>query len=97
MSSTTYNDKTKKVGITLPYSLIKQTDKLRGDIPRSTYIRRAVEYYLRQSKVRRPLRESRLHVTSRRRSHPEAHVVSAGSHNERTSPTYSLSPAPMVI
>jgi len=89
MSSTTYNDKTKKVGITLPYSLIKQTDKLRGDIPRSTYIRRAVEYYLRQSKVRRPLRESRLHVTSRRRPHPEAHVVRAGSHNETTSPTYS--------
>ena len=26
MSSTTYNDKTKKVGITLPYSLIKQTN-----------------------------------------------------------------------
>ena len=83
MSSTTYNDKTKKVGITLPNSLIKQTDKLRGDIPRSTYIRRAVEYYLKQSKVRRPLRL-------------EAHVVSAGSH-KTTSPTYSLSPPPMVI
>jgi hypothetical protein len=25
-----------------PNSLIKQTDKLRGDIPRSTYIRRTV-------------------------------------------------------
>jgi metal-responsive CopG/Arc/MetJ family transcriptional regulator len=83
MSSTTYNDKTKKVGITLPNSLIKQTDKLRGDIPRSTYIRRAVEYYLK----RRPLRESR---------HLKAHVVRAGSHNERTRPTY-LSPPPMVI
>jgi len=87
MSSTTYNDKTKKVGIMLPNSLIKQIDKLRGDIPRSTYIRRAVEYYLKQSKVRRPLRESR---------HLEAHVR-AGSHNETTNPTYSLSPPPMVI
>jgi metal-responsive CopG/Arc/MetJ family transcriptional regulator len=97
IKSTTYNDKTNKVGITLPKSLIKETDKLRGDIRRSTYIRRAVEYYLRQIKVRRPLRESRHHVTSRRRSHPEAHAVRAGSHNETTSPTYSLSPAPMVI
>jgi metal-responsive CopG/Arc/MetJ family transcriptional regulator len=86
MSSTTYNDKTKKVGITLPNSLIKQTDKLRGDIPRSTYIRRAVEHYLKQGKVRRPLRESR---------HLKA-PVSAGSH-KTTSPTYSLSPPPMVI
>ena len=95
MSSTTYNDRTVKVGITLPNSLIKQTDKLRGDIPRSTYIRRAVEYYLKQSKVRRPLRKSRHHVTSRRRSHPEAHVVRAGSHNETTSPTYRFSPPPL--
>jgi metal-responsive CopG/Arc/MetJ family transcriptional regulator len=87
MSSTRYNDKTKKVGITLPNSLIKQVDKLRGDIPRSTYVRRAVEYYLKQGKVQRPLRESR---------HLEAHVVRAGSH-KTTNPTYSLSPAPMVI
>jgi len=86
MSSTTYNDKTKKVGITLPNSLIKQTDKLRGDIPRSTYIRRKVEHYLKQSKVRRALRESR---------HLEAPVVRAGSHNETTSPTYRFSPPPL--
>jgi metal-responsive CopG/Arc/MetJ family transcriptional regulator len=52
MAGTTYNDKTEKVGITLPNSLIKQTDKLRGDVPRSTYIRRAVEYYLKQGKIR---------------------------------------------
>jgi hypothetical protein len=52
MASTTYNDKTQKVGITLPNSLIKRTDELRGDIPRSTYIRRAVEYYLKQGKTR---------------------------------------------
>ena len=52
MASTTYEDKTQKVGITLPNSLIKRTDELRGDIPRSTYIRRAVEYYLKQGKTR---------------------------------------------
>ena len=59
MASTTYNDKTQKVGITLPDSLIKQTDEIRGDVPRSTYIRRAVEHYLKQNKVRKPLCESR--------------------------------------
>jgi len=32
--------------------LIKQTDILRGDVARSTYIRRAVEYYLKQVKTR---------------------------------------------
>jgi len=48
---TTY-DKTVKVGITLPGSLIKKTDKMRGDVPRSTYIRRTVEYYLKQGKIR---------------------------------------------
>jgi metal-responsive CopG/Arc/MetJ family transcriptional regulator len=52
MASTTPNDKTEKVGITLPSSLIKQTDKIRGDVPRSTYIRKAVEYYLKQGKLR---------------------------------------------
>jgi metal-responsive CopG/Arc/MetJ family transcriptional regulator len=52
MASTTYNNKTQKVGITLPNSLIKQTDEIRGDVPRSTYIRRAVEYYLKQGKTR---------------------------------------------
>jgi hypothetical protein len=41
------DDKTEKVGITLPIALVKQTDKARGDIPRSTFIRRAVEQYIR--------------------------------------------------
>ncbi|MGC2575700.1 MAG: CopG family transcriptional regulator [Candidatus Nitrosopolaris sp.] len=54
MMGTTYNDKTKKVGITLANSLIKQTDKLRGDVKRSAYIRRAIEYYLKQGNVRTP-------------------------------------------
>ncbi|MGA9151727.1 MAG: hypothetical protein WBZ36_14210 [Candidatus Nitrosopolaris sp.] len=52
MVGTTYDDKTMKVGITLPHSLIKQTDKLRGEVPRSTYICKAVEYYLKQGKIR---------------------------------------------
>jgi metal-responsive CopG/Arc/MetJ family transcriptional regulator len=43
MKRTTRDDKTEKVGITLPLSLVEQTDKARGDIPRSTFIRRAVE------------------------------------------------------
>jgi hypothetical protein len=60
MSSTTYNDKTKKVGITLPNSLIKQTDKLRGDVKRSTYIRRAVEYSLKQIIIDKIASECRL-------------------------------------
>ena len=47
MRRTTRDDKTEKVGITLPISLVKQTDKARGDIPRSTFIRRAVEQYIR--------------------------------------------------
>jgi len=50
MVSTTYN-KTVKVGIALPKSLIKQTDKLRGDVKRSTYIRRTVEYYLKEGEI----------------------------------------------
>jgi|GEM_PF-785285 hypothetical protein len=40
-------DKPEKVGITLPVSLLKQADKARGDVPRSTFIRRAVEQYIR--------------------------------------------------
>ena len=47
MMRTTRDDKTEKVGITLPISLIKQLDKVPGDIPRSTFIRRAVEHYIR--------------------------------------------------
>jgi hypothetical protein len=33
MKRTTKDDKTEKVGITLPISLVKQADKVRGDIP----------------------------------------------------------------
>ena len=50
MIRTTY-DNTVKVGITLPRSLIRQTDKTRGDVKRSTYIPRAIENYLKQGKI----------------------------------------------
>lgn len=40
-------DRTEKLGITLPISLLQKIDNKRGDIPRSTYIRRAVENYLK--------------------------------------------------
>jgi len=46
MIRTTPGHKTEKVGMTLPNSLVKQADKARGDIPRSMFIRRAVEQYI---------------------------------------------------
>ena len=52
MKGTIAVDKTEKVGITLPKSILQRIDKVRGDIPRSTYIRRAVEVYLKQGKGR---------------------------------------------
>jgi metal-responsive CopG/Arc/MetJ family transcriptional regulator len=39
-------DMTAKLGITLPKSTIQKIDQRRGDIPRSRYIRRAIERYL---------------------------------------------------
>ena len=39
-------DKTVKLGITLPKSILQKIDKNRADIPRSRFIRRAVESYL---------------------------------------------------
>ena len=42
-------DMTVKLGITLPKSMIQKIDQKRGDIPRSRYIRRAVERYLGSS------------------------------------------------
>lgn len=40
------SDRTEKLGITLPKSLLQKIDNTRGDIPRSTFIRRAVESQL---------------------------------------------------
>jgi metal-responsive CopG/Arc/MetJ family transcriptional regulator len=39
-------DQTQKLGITLPMLLLRETDKVRGDVPRSTFIRRAIEQFL---------------------------------------------------
>ncbi|MFL6322694.1 MAG: hypothetical protein ACJ71K_12070 [Nitrososphaeraceae archaeon] len=50
MVSSTKIDRTEKLGITLPVSLLKQIENKRGDIPRSTFIRRALESYLKASK-----------------------------------------------
>jgi len=41
-------DRTEKVGITLPISLLRRIDKVRSDIPRSAFIRRAVQQFLRK-------------------------------------------------
>jgi hypothetical protein len=37
MKRTTPIDKTEKVGITLPISLVKRTDKVRGEVPKHIY------------------------------------------------------------
>jgi metal-responsive CopG/Arc/MetJ family transcriptional regulator len=47
MVSTTKEDRTEKLGITLPISLLQKIDKNRGDVPRSKLIRRAIESYLK--------------------------------------------------
>jgi metal-responsive CopG/Arc/MetJ family transcriptional regulator len=39
-------DMTEKLGITLPKSILLKIDQKRGDIPRSRYIRRAIERYV---------------------------------------------------
>ncbi len=48
MAGTSKSDKTEKIGITLPGSILKRMDKVRGEIPRSTFIRRAIEQFLRK-------------------------------------------------
>ena len=43
-----YNeDKTEKLGITLPVKLLQKIDSVRGDVPCSKFIRRAAESYLK--------------------------------------------------
>jgi metal-responsive CopG/Arc/MetJ family transcriptional regulator len=49
MVSTPDIDRTEKLGITLPISLLQKIDNKGGDIPSSTFIRRAVESYLKAS------------------------------------------------
>ena len=40
-------DKTEKLGITLPVKLLEKIEHIRGDVPRSKFIRRAVESYIK--------------------------------------------------
>ena len=47
VSTTKSDDFTEKLGITLPKSTIERIDRERGDVPRSRYIRRAIESYLK--------------------------------------------------
>ncbi|MFL6472713.1 MAG: hypothetical protein ACJ71H_17905 [Nitrososphaeraceae archaeon] len=49
VSSTSANkgDRTEKLGITLPISLLRYIENKRGDIPSSKFIRRAIENYLK--------------------------------------------------
>jgi metal-responsive CopG/Arc/MetJ family transcriptional regulator len=49
MVGTTDIDRTEKLGITLPVSLLQKIENRRGDVPRSTFIRRAIENYLKGS------------------------------------------------
>jgi metal-responsive CopG/Arc/MetJ family transcriptional regulator len=43
-----YNEeRTEKLGITLPVKLLQKIDNIRGDIPRSKFIRRAIESYVK--------------------------------------------------
>jgi metal-responsive CopG/Arc/MetJ family transcriptional regulator len=50
VTTKSYNEeKTEKLGITLPVKLLQKIDNIRGDIPRSKFIRRAVESFLKGS------------------------------------------------
>ena len=52
MVSTTKIDRTEKLGITLPKTLLHIIDNKCGDISRSIFIRSAVEGYLKTRKER---------------------------------------------
>ena len=52
MVSTTKIDRTEKLGITLPKTLLRTIDNKCRVIPTSTFIRRAVESYLKTRKER---------------------------------------------
>jgi metal-responsive CopG/Arc/MetJ family transcriptional regulator len=43
---------TMKVGITLPIPLLERVETLRGDIPRSTYIQRALQDIIKKGQLR---------------------------------------------
>jgi metal-responsive CopG/Arc/MetJ family transcriptional regulator len=43
MTNSSPDNNTEKLGITLPKVMIERIDRERGDVPRSRYIRRAIE------------------------------------------------------
>jgi metal-responsive CopG/Arc/MetJ family transcriptional regulator len=48
IATKSYNEeKTEKLGITLPVKLLQKIDNTRGDIPRSKFIRRSTESNLK--------------------------------------------------
>jgi metal-responsive CopG/Arc/MetJ family transcriptional regulator len=60
-------DMTVKLGITLPKSIIQKIDNMRGDIPRSRYIRRAIERYLSKNTAKGNYNENKSTVIKKRR------------------------------
>jgi metal-responsive CopG/Arc/MetJ family transcriptional regulator len=65
--STIAVDKTVKLGITLPKSIIQRIDKKRGDIPRSRYILRSIENYLSSSSSSSKETDNRSKVVKKRK------------------------------
>jgi metal-responsive CopG/Arc/MetJ family transcriptional regulator len=65
--STIAVDKTVKLGITLPKSIIQRIDKKRGDIPRSRYILRSIENYLSSSSSSSKDTDNRSKVAKKRK------------------------------
>jgi len=44
--------RSKAMGISLPEEIWRKIDRLRGDVPRSVFIRRLIEKYLSQEEAR---------------------------------------------
>ncbi|MFL6318897.1 MAG: hypothetical protein ACJ72Q_00345, partial [Nitrososphaeraceae archaeon] len=52
IKTTNNPDRTQKLRITLPISLLQKFDIKRGDIPSSKYVRRAVESYQKRDRIK---------------------------------------------
>jgi metal-responsive CopG/Arc/MetJ family transcriptional regulator len=58
MVYSTSEDNTEKLGITFPRSMIERTDRQRGNVPRSRFIRRVIENYLKGMDKKRLLQRA---------------------------------------
>jgi Ribbon-helix-helix domain len=67
-STVATTDMAVKLGITLPKSILRKLDQTRADIPRSRYIRRAIENYLSKNTANSSNNENKSTVTKKRRS-----------------------------